>query len=219
MAFLRQCSPSFLLLGLVLLSLSQRAVCAADVPRVDLEDFRAQHPGILTPGTTQLVADWATPGYFTCTLVLRYFDDETMADLSAELDLSARQQFLRFLLAGREDGGARPATVTVTGFQNCGVWWDETSLCGLYFVPLAGVADVAGEQAGVTSSARGGVTPTELLLEGRAMRKRGEFDAARAVFARLRREFPLSAEARRALREIYFVNTAESKNAAGKGGG
>jgi hypothetical protein len=161
------------------------------------------------------VFDAEPPGYVVCTLVTRYFDDETLGDLEVELDLEARKQFVRYLVVGREDADAGRPQVTVSRFQNLATWWEGPSLHGLYFVPVDGI-----EQAGVEAigEAAGGIedpSATELLLEGRTLRKNRKFEMARDVFARLRQKFPLSPEARRALREIYFANTAEKRPSAG----
>jgi hypothetical protein len=202
-------------------ALTISAVLAGDLPP-EIEELRACRPSVLVPGCTTPTLEADPPGYYVSTLVTRYFDDETLADLRVELDLTARQQFLRFMAAGRSDVAGR-AIVEVRGFRNIGMWWEEDSLHGLYFVPLEGVSPIDTEAARPPDRKDGevvahGPSAAELLLESRTLRKQHQFQSARDTLGRLRKEFPASPESRRALRETYFVNRAESRIRAGKEG-
>lgn len=192
----------------------------ADGLTPDIDDLRARWPSVLVPGCTTPVLESDAAGYYISTLVTRYFDDEKLADLRVELELTARQQFLRFMAAGRNDDASR-ASIVVREFQNLDIWWEDDSLHGIYFVPLDGVSEIETESA--LGSNREDVKPkeqsaAELLLEARALRKQNEFQAARDTIGRLRVKFPASSATRRALRELYFVNQAETRVRAGKDG-
>lgn len=186
----------------------------------DIDDLRARRPGVLVPGSTTPVLDVDPAGYYVCTLVTRYFEDEKLADLRAELDLTARQQFVRFMAAGR-NADAGLACMEVRGFRSLSMWWEDDSLHGVYFVPLDGVGPIDTEPAmALTQENDKTQEPSAavLLLEARTLRKQREFQAARDTIERLRQRFPASPETRRALRELYFVNQAESRIRAGKDG-
>ena len=194
------------------ISASSAAAPLGNVPLPSLASIQADEPELLVPGTTHLLLDTAPNGYVVCTAVMRYFEDETAADLQVELDLSARQQFVRFLTAGalkdKQEGQAR---VTVHGFQQHAVWWEGKALHGLYFVPVEGVDRATNQSAAEAASDVSSPTAAVLLLEGRTLRKHGDLQAARKVFEKVRADFPLSAEARRALHEIYLVNAADKE--------
>lgn len=196
------------------------SVVLADGLTSDAEDLRARRPSVLVPGCTTPVLEADPAGYYVSTLVTRYFDDEKLGDLRVELDLTARQQFLRFMAAGRT-GDTRRARMEVREFRNLDMWWENDSLHGIYFVPLDGVGTIDNESELSPSredeKARE-QSAAELLLEARALRKQREFQAARDTIGRLRAKFPVSPETRRALRELYFVNKAESRVRAGKDG-
>jgi len=203
----------------MLLSTLPAAPSSAAPP--DVGELRVRNPDALVPGSVTPMLDTDPPGYLVCSLVARYFDDETAADLRLELDLSARQQFVRFMTI---DADEAPAcfVIDVSGFQNLGMWWEDECLHGLYFVPVEGVHPI-GENSGgapqaATRDAPPRPTPADLLLEARTLRKKCQFDQARSVLGQLRKEYPVSPEARRALRELYFVNTAESRPHANRAG-
>ena len=199
----------------VFLALSIQAACAHE-PASPVDGIRARYPSVLVPGATTPILDADQPGYYVCTLVARYFDDETVADLRLELDLTARQQFVRFMQIGRT-GDAGNASLELRGFRNIGTWWEGDSLHALYFVPEDGLhwLDASGSrQPSISEATKSGAS--QMLLDARAQRKREEFQSARNSLGQLRREFPSSPEARRALRELYFVNTAESRRRTGK---
>lgn len=199
---------------LVFASLSPAALTYAAPP--DIAEVRARQPDALVPGSVTPLLDRDPPGYLTCTLVAKYFDDEIIADLQGELELSARLQFLRFMTAGRNAPTSR-GQMSIRGFQNIAMWWEDDTLRGLYFVPADGLllgaapSQHSPAQENVASDQSNGQTAASLLLDARALRKRHECDAARDVLGRLRKDYPMSPEARRALRELYLVNTAESR--------
>ena len=194
------------------ISASSAAAPLGNVPLPALASIQANDPELLVPGTTHLLLDTAPNGYVVCTAVMRYFEDETAADLQVELDLSARQQFLRFLTVGAlNDGQEGQRRVAVHGFQQHAVWWEGEALHGLYFVPFEGVDRTAHQDAGENNNGVQSPTAAVLLLEGRTLRKLGDLQAARKVFEKVRADFPLSAEARRALHEIFLVNATEKE--------
>lgn len=182
----------------------------------DIDELRARQPDALVPGSVTPLLDRDPPGYLTCSLVTKYFEDEKVADLQGELELSARLQFVRFMTVGSNAAASR-GQMTIRGFQNIAMWWEQDTLRGLFFVPadglLIGIAPSqhAPSQENVASDQPNGPTAAALLLDARALRKRRDFIAARDVLGRLRKDYPLSPEARRALRELYFVNTAERR--------
>jgi len=182
----------------------------------DIDEVRARQPDALVPGSVTPLLDHDPPGYLICTLVTKYFDDEKLTDLQGELDLSARLQFVRFMTVAHS-AAASQSQMTIRGFQNVAVWWEGDTLRGLYFVPADGLS--MGTSPSQHSPAQENIvleqphTPTAaaLLLDARALRKRRDFSAARNALGRLRKDYPMSAESRRALRELYFVNTSESR--------
>ncbi len=182
----------------------------------DIDEVRTRQPDALLPGSVTPLLDRDPPGHLICTLVTKYFNDETIADLQGELELSARMQFVRFMTSGRNASASR-AQLTIHGFQNIALWWEDDTLRGLYFVPADGLLpsdarlqDSPGQQYHSSDSTTG-LTAASLLLDAKSLRKRHQFNAARDVLDRLRKEYPMSPESRRALRELYFVNTAESR--------
>jgi hypothetical protein len=196
--------------GLVLVGASSSTMLAEDA-LPDLKALQDGRPELLTPGSTQFLLDTDPPGYAVCVAVGRYFDDETAADLSDELDLMARQQFLSYLAEGSDKIGDE---VTVRGFRKHASWWNGPALHALYFVPLSGIEPTSSEAQDRPREAPAeqpaGPTAAELLLEGRDLTKAGQWEKARRAFQKLRLSHPASPEARRALREIYFTNAAES---------
>jgi hypothetical protein len=182
----------------------------------DIDEVRRRNPDALVPGTVTPLLDSDPPGYLICTLVTRYFDDETITDLQGELQLSARLQFVRFMSMGRS-GYAGRTQVTVRGFQHIAIWWEGSALLGLFFAAADGLlrdgepSDDFGPAKSTALEQPKRPTAAELLLDARGLRKRHEIHSAREVLGRLRHEYPMSPEARRALRELYFVNTAESR--------
>jgi hypothetical protein len=204
----RQQRVSVIVRTFVALSIS--VASAGELPP-EVEELGVQRPSALTPGCTTLVLEADPPGYYVSTLVTRYFDDEEIADLRVELELTARQQFLRFMAAGRSNDTEALST-GVSGFRSLGMWWDGNALRGLYLVPIQGLASIgAGATAKPNSRETTGLSAAEMLLKARALRRQRDFPAARNALEQLRKEFPLSPEARRALREIYFVNTAQNQ--------
>ena len=191
-------------------------VAPAGAVAPDIVDVRTHAPDALIPGSVTCALDGTPPGYLVCTLVTRYYDDESQADLQVELDLTARLQFARFIAAGSRPGFSR-AEMKVHGFENVATWWEGNALHGLYFVPANGLevtvtnAGDASVDTPVVAHVPDKLSAAELLLQGRACRKRRDFDSAREVLGRLRNEYPLSPEARRALRELYFVSTSEKQ--------
>ena len=182
----------------------------------EIDAIRATLPEALIPGCVTPVFDRPLPGHLVCSLVARYFDDETATDLQAELDLAARIQYMRFMSVGRPDDISTRG-MAVHGFQTVGVWWEDDALCGVYFVPSidTGRDGADARKPIVDDEARrhevADPTAAELLLKARVSRKHGAFANARDALGRLRREYPTSPEARRALRELFFTNTAESR--------
>ena len=195
---------------------SSSAVPIGTVPLPALANLRADNPELLIPGSSHLLLDTDPAGYVICTSVMRYFDDEAVSDLQTELDLAARQQFVRFLLAGvsdeRDDSRQQ---VVLGGFQQHAAWWEGNALHGLYFLPAEGISQVPtpprGAESTKTNDPEDAATAASLLLEGRRMRKHGDLAAARTVFEKLRSGYPLTAASRRALHEIYLVNAAEKE--------
>jgi hypothetical protein len=196
--------------GFVLMASSSRTTPAKEA-LPDLKALQAGRPELLTPGSTQFLLDFDPPGYSVCVAVEKYFDDETAADLSDELDLMARQQFLGYLAEGSDEIRDR---VTVRGFRKHTSWWNGPALHAIYFVPLSGIEPTFSEAKDLPKETPheqpAGPTAAELLLEGRDLRKAGRWEDARRAFQKLRSNHPASPEARRALREIYFTNAAES---------
>lgn len=200
---------------LVLLLVTATATVPTGAAPPEVEAIRAAIPEALIPGCVTPVFDRNPSGYLVCSLLCRHFDDETATDLQPELDLAARMQLVRCIGIGRQDGSAR-ARVTLHGIHTVGVWWEDDALCGLYFVPSA---ETGGALDGALSAADAvnrhpvvaGPSAAELLLEARASRKRGAFSIARDALGRLREEYPTSPEARRALRELFLVNTEEGR--------
>ena len=179
-------------------------------------DERAHRTEVIAPGSVVPSFDHDPPGYFICTLVTKYFDDETPADLQGELDLEARMLFLRFMAVGQHED-AQAVGGTVEGFQNVATWWENDVLLGTYFIPLSGLGEIAAE-ASVTPgrdtrmpAERVESSATEMLLEARSLRKQKQFDAAKELLGTLREKHPSSPQARRALRELYLVRTAEAR--------
>lgn len=189
---------------------SSAAAPMANVPLPSLATIQADTPELLVPGTSHLLLDTDPSGYVVCTAVIRYFDDETAPDLQVELDLAARQQLVRFLTVGTLVDG-QEGQVTVHGFQQHAVWWEGEALLGLYFVPVEGIDRAARQNNAKNDDAPKTPTASALLLEGRVLRKQGDWPAARKAFEKVRVDYPLSAEARRALHEIYLANTAEKE--------
>jgi hypothetical protein len=182
------------------------------VPLPELAILRAEQPGLLIPGTTQVLLGAEPPGYVVCCAVTRYFEDETLADLNEELSLEARQQFFRFVVASAmKDPEGRGDALTLSGFQRHAVWWEEDALHGLYFVPTHGVEWGENHEQPAEIREPKCLDAPGLLLKGRSLRKDGKFADARRVFEQLRDRFPLSPEARRAMHEIFLSNTAASK--------
>ena len=189
---------------------SSAAAPMANVPLPSLATIQADTPELLVPGTSHLLLDTDPSGYVVCTAVIRYFDDETAPDLQVELDLAARQQLVRFLTVGTLVDG-QEGQVTVHGFQQHAVWWEGEALHGLYFVPVEGIDRAARQNNAKNDDVPKTPTASALLLEGRVLRKQGDWLAARKAFEKVRVDYPLSAEARRALHEIYLANTAEKE--------
>jgi hypothetical protein len=198
---------------LVLVGLSV-VVATADSPESNEE--RAYDAEPIAPGSVAPSFDHDPPGYFICTLVTRYFDDETPADLQGELDLEARKLFVRFMAVGQHED-SRSLSTTVQGFQSVATWWEGDVLLGMYFIPLSGLGVIAPEASGTlgtnagTPAERVDFSATEMLLEARSLRKQKRFDAAKEMLGTLRERHPTTAQARRALRELYLVRTAESR--------
>jgi len=191
---------------------SSAAAPMANVPLPPLATIQADTPDLLVPGTSHLLLDTDPSGYVVCTAVIRYFDDETASDLEVELDLAARQQLVRFLtVPAFVDGQEGRGHVTVHGFHQHAVWWEGEALHGLYFLPVEGVDRAARQNNAKNEDAPKAPTASALLLEGRVLRKQGDWPAARKAFEKVRVDYPLSAEARRALHEIYLANTAEKE--------
>jgi hypothetical protein len=190
----------------------------------DISELRSRQPEALVPGCVTPLLDNDPPGYLICTLVTKYFDDETIADLQDELQLAARLLFVRFMTVGRSESTSR-VEMTIRGFQHIAMWWDDGTLRGLFFVPADGLLWDGQPSGGAPSPTNAspeqlkGPTAAALLLDARSLRKRHEFQAAREVLGQLRKNYAMSPEARRALRELYFVNTAESRiRSRGAGG-
>jgi hypothetical protein len=178
------------------------AVGIGDGALADLNKLRAERPELLIAGSTHVVLNAMPQGYAVCTSVQRYFNDETTADLTLELDLMARLQLVNFMSAGTDV--AENAVYSLRGFQRYVMWWEDDMLVGLYFVPVEGVQKVTQQQdEPVTKSP----TAAEMILKGRELKKADKLQAAREMFQKIRQDFPLTPQARRALREIYLVET------------
>ncbi len=200
--------------GLIIAALIPAMQAGAAPP--EIEEIRSGLPEALIPGCVTPVFDREPFGYLVCSLVARHFEDETVADLQAELDLAARLQFLRFMAVGRRDQDTS-ASVSTQSVRILRVWWEDDALHGLYYFVLSaqtgGTTDTTDTNAPKDMRQPAGTAPTAaaLLLEARASRMRGDYLSARDTLERLRREYPRSPEARRTLRELFFVNTAESR--------
>ena len=178
----------------------------------DVAGAESFDPKLAVPGSTHLLPDAAPAGYFVCSATVRYFADETQNDLMAELDLVAKRQLVRFLNAGRLlNNDAEQESVDFSGFRLCSSWWQNKALHGLYFMPAEGIFGEARSCDGRSSLAPklDETPPLDLLLQGRELRKGGEYAAARAAFERLRREHPLRPESRRALYELYLTSSEQ----------
>jgi hypothetical protein len=200
--------------GLIIAALIPAMQAGAAPPEIG--EIRSGLPEALIPGCVTPVFDREPFGYLVCSLVARHFEDETVTDLQAELDLAARLQFLRFMAVGRRDQDTN-ASVSTHRVRSLRVWWEDDALYGLYYFVLTaqtgGTTDTTETSAAKDMRQPAGAAPTAaaLLLEARASRMRGDYSSARDTLERLRREYPRSPEARRTLRELFFVNTEESR--------
>lgn len=192
------------------LAISSLTIIIAAMPSVgigdgalaDLNKLRADRPELLIAGSTHVVLNAMPQGYAVCTSVQRYFNDETTADLTLELDLMARLQLVNFMSAGTDE--VEDAVYSLRGFQRYVMWWEDDMLVGLYFVPVEGVQKATQQQ---DEPATKSPTAAEMILKGRDLKKSDKLQAAREMFQKIRQDFPLTPQARRALREIYFVET------------
>jgi hypothetical protein len=192
---------------LVVLCLSATMNCPA---QHNSEESRHEPTDADVPGTVTPVLDRDPPGYLVCTLVRKYFNEETSGDLRDELDLEAHGQFLRFLVVGRT-ATSRESLARYSDFRNVSLWWEEDALLGLYFVPLSGI-ELSGSEDSETnpkkaSNDKSVPSAAEMLVEARLLRKQRHLEDATRLLVSLRKQYPLSPEARRALREMYFMRT------------
>lgn len=200
-----RCYPHFAFWALVISTVAPATALGEDFLG-SLASVRAESPQLLVAGCTHVLLNARPPGYALCTSVRRYFEDETVADLRSELDLMARLQLASFVL---DDSGDQGSTrFNLRGFQMHQMWWEGDMLVGLYFAPVEGVQRVSQQNHEDEPAA---ATAAEMILKGRELKKAGELEAARELFSEIRKDFPLTPQARRALREIYFVDTLLKK--------
>ena len=90
-------------------------------------------------------------------------------------------------------------------------WWDKDSLIGVYFIPKEGIRFIEGglERTAVGPSEES--QATALMVEARRLKNAEQLEEAVVVLKRIRQDFPFTAQARRALKEIFVVDSMIKK--------
>lgn len=206
-------------LGLLLVWAVSPSVVASEQELAGIEVIRDTCPECLIPGGTHVMPYQRPPAYLVCTSATRYFDDELQADLTRELNVSAKHQLLEFLAVDSDSPSSEESSEEIELVLEGGLspdltWWDRDEFCGLYFIPWNKIVRVPAN-AGETTSKRQpdevDETPVLLLLRGRELRLSEKYEEATEIFKELRKLYPLTTEARRGLHEIYLVKSAKQR--------
>ena len=202
-------------LGLLLIWAASPSVVASEQELAGIEVIRDTCPECLSPGGTHVLPYQRPPAYLVCTSATRYFDDELQADLTRELNVSAKHQLLEFLAVDSGSPSSEKIELVLEGGLSPDLtWWNQDELCGLYFIACNKIITApvnTGDAIGKPHPDDVNETPVLLLLRGRELRLSEKYEEATEIFKELRRLYPLTTEARRGLHEIYLVKSAKQR--------